>query len=120
MNRERELLFTINKSDFIIQTFRCGGNGGQNQNKVNSGVRIIHKASGVTTESREERSQLQNKHIAFKRLTNDPQFKLWIQRRVNEIETGKTLEQKVSEDMRDENLKIEAIDADSGGWTEIK
>ena len=46
----REKLFSI--KDFEVQTFRSGGPGGQNQNKRNTGVRIIHKSSGAKEESR--------------------------------------------------------------------
>lgn len=56
------------KDDFEVDTFRSGGPGGQNQNKVNSGVRIKDKITGLAVESREERSQLQNKKIAWHRL----------------------------------------------------
>ena len=56
----KELLFTIRKKDFEIQTFRSGGKGGQHQNKTDSGVRIIHKASGAVGESRNDKSQHRN------------------------------------------------------------
>jgi len=69
-------LFTLNKKDFEIQTFRSGGSGGQHQNKTNTGVRIIHKKSGAVGESREHKSQLQNKKAAFTRLTKTDKFKL--------------------------------------------
>ena len=72
-----DLVFSITKDDFEIQTFRSGGKGGQNQNKVESGVRIIHKASGCVSEAREQRDQIQNKRIAFKRLIEQPKFKAW-------------------------------------------
>jgi protein subunit release factor B len=39
--RKRKLVFSVTSKDLNIQTFRSGGKGGQNQNKVNSGVRII-------------------------------------------------------------------------------
>jgi protein subunit release factor A len=64
----RELIFSATKNDFIVETFRSGGPGGQHQNKTDSGVRIIHKATGLRAESREYRSQYQNKKIAFRRL----------------------------------------------------
>lgn len=69
-----ERLFAITKEDFTIQTFRSGGKGGQNQNKVNSGVRIIHNASGAVGEARDSRDQLQNKRNAFKRCVNSDKF----------------------------------------------
>src|SRR5205823_1858378 len=46
--------------DLERQTFRSGGPGGQHQNKTESGVRFIHKPSGVAAESRSERSQVKN------------------------------------------------------------
>jgi protein subunit release factor B len=44
-SEKRELLFSITKEDFEIQTFCSGGKGGQHQNKVETGVRILHKYS---------------------------------------------------------------------------
>ena len=56
------------KDDFGVDTFRAGGKGGQNQNKVESGVRITDKITGLSSECREERDQLQNKAKAFEKL----------------------------------------------------
>lgn len=75
---ERTPLFHLTKADFDIQTFRSGGPGGQHQNKTETGVRIIHKASGIGAESRSERSQYQNRQIAFRRLCADPKFVQWL------------------------------------------
>jgi len=113
----RELLFSINKKDFTIQTFRSGGKGGQHQNKTDSGVRIIHKESGAVGESRTDKSQHRNKRLALERLTETAKFKIWVQRRVLEIIEGKTIEQKVKESMVPENIKTEIKD-ENGRWVD--
>lgn len=56
------------KKDFKFDTFRCGGPGGQNQNKLDTGVRVTHIPSGLTAECRETRSQLTNKRLAFRKV----------------------------------------------------
>ena len=108
-------LFSLTKKDFEIQTFHSGGPGGQNQNKRDTGVRIIHSASGAVGEARDSRSQLENKRTALKRLTETGKFRIWVARRSHEIELGKTVEQQVDEIMQPENLKIEYADED-GNW----
>jgi protein subunit release factor B len=106
--KEKHLLFSITKNDFRVDTFRSGGKGGQHQNKTESGVRITHYASGAVGESREERSQLQNKKKAFERLTESDIFQKWLK-----IEIAKTLgkyvdiEEKVNQMVAEENLKVE-------------
>lgn len=112
---KKELLFTITKKDFDVQTFRSGGPGGQHQNKVNSGVRIVHRASGAVGESRTDRSQHRNRRLALERLVKSGKFKIWQARKVSELTSGKTIKQKVDEAMLPENLKIEARDK-SGRW----
>lgn len=77
---ERQLLFSVTLADCDVQTFRAGGPGGQNQNKRDTGVRIIHRASGARGESREERSQLQNKRLAFRRMADSAMFQAWVAR----------------------------------------
>ena len=78
MTKERTPLLHLTRDDFEIQSFRSGGPGGQHQNKTETGIRIIHHASGARAESREERSQLQNKQIAFRKLATDPKFVAWL------------------------------------------
>src|SRR4051794_35794695 len=58
----------IRPDDLERQTFRSGGPGGQHQNKTESGVRYIHKPTGIAAESRSERSQHKNDDMALKLL----------------------------------------------------
>ncbi len=112
MNRQHVL--TVTKADLDIQTFRAGGPGGQHQNKTNSAVRIIHRESGAVGESRSDRSQHVNKRLAFRRMTESPKFRAWVARRAAEAREGQSLEQKVDEMLKPENLRVEGFK--DGEW----
>lgn len=51
-----------------MDTFRSGGKGGQHQNKVESGVRLTHRPTGIVVTSRKHRSQHRNREDALERL----------------------------------------------------
>jgi hypothetical protein len=112
----RELLFSITRKDFDVQTFCSGGPGGQHQNKTESGVRIVHRESGAVGECRTERSQHANKKNALRLLISSAKFKIWHARKVYNLLSGKTIEQRVDEDMRPANLKVEI--KEDGKWVQ--
>ncbi len=63
---EQEVVCT--DQDVRFERFHCGGKGGQNVNKVETGVRLIHVPTGITVTSTSERSQLLNKKDALEKL----------------------------------------------------
>ena len=106
----KELLFSLTKKDFRVDTFRAGGKGGQKQNKTNSGVRVTHIASGAVGEGRDERSQVQNRKNAFTRCINSDIFQKWYK-----LECAKkmglfaNIQSQVDKMMSPDNLKIETF-----------
>ncbi len=113
---EKKLLFSLTKKDFEIQTFRAGGKGGQYQNKTESGVRIIHSASGAIGEARDGRSQSDNKANAFRRLVGSKKFKIWhkmeVARHLGQLQD---IEVEIQKAIRPENLLVEVMN--NGKWS---
>lgn len=113
----RRLLFSVTIKDCKVQTFAAGGPGGQHQNRIRSGVRIIHPPSGARGEARDSRDQLTNKRSAFVRMCKTKEFEAWhkdeTQRRLGKLD----LEARVEAEMKPWHLKTETKDED-GRWKE--
>lgn len=116
---DRELLFSVTKDDFELQTFRAGGKGGQGQNKRSTGVRLIHHASGARGEARDQRSFDQNRKNAFLRLLETPEWTAWYKLQcAKSLGRAVEIEEYIKKAMQPQNFKTEIKD-EKGRWIEV-
>ena len=115
----KELLFSLDRSNFDFQYFRAGGKGGQNQNKTSSACRVRHPESGAVAESREFRDQLSNKRAAWRKCVQSNTFQSWLRleiaRRNLSADQRAGRERELAEWMNDDNIRVEFRAAD-GTW----
>ncbi len=108
-------LFSVGIKQCEVQTFRCGGNGGQNVNKVESGVRIIHHPSGSIGQSTDTRDQFRNKRLAFARMASTEKFKMWVRMESSRLMGQPSVEEIVERQMDQVNLRVDIKD-EKGRW----
>ena len=114
---KKELLFSIIKKDIKIEYFSGTGAGGQHRNKHQNCVRLHHPDSGIIVTGQSNRERKANLRDAFANLVKHPKFRLWYNCKIQEVLTGKRLEDIVDEMLTPENLKIEVKKDEK--WTAV-
>jgi protein subunit release factor B len=109
----KELIFSVTEKDFKVEfstaNVKAGGSG---KDTSNTAVRIFHPDSGAEGISKDERSQSQNKKIAFNRLVESDKFKNWHRAKTAAILAGYEKSEEMIEDtvetaMDPKNIKVE-------------
>ncbi len=113
----KKKLGTITAKDCKWDYFRAGGKGGQHQNKASTACRVTHPPSGAVGESREYKSQLQNKQAAWRKMAESQAFTLWVKKQAGEDaiteaqrrQAESMIALRVERTMIDENLLVEVF-----------
>lgn len=113
----KQLLFSVTAKDCEWKYMRGTGNGGQKKNKTNSAVHCIHRPSGAHGYAEDERSQHQNRQLAFKRMAESKQFKEWLHVEFQRL-TGQlaAIEDEVNRQMH--RIKVE-VKNEEGLWQAV-
>ena len=101
-------LFSVTPADCREERYRGSGAGGQNRNKRDTGVRFTHEPSGAVGESEAQRSQAQNRRVAFEKMAKSPRFIMWAKAQGQaRIEGHASLDRKLDQLMDEQNLRVE-------------
>lgn len=115
---KREKLFSVTIHDCRVDTYRGSGKGGQNRNKRDTAVRVVHEPSGAIGQCEEQRTQWQNKKVAFGRMARTKEFDKWLRleasKRTGELER---IKKKVDRELK--HVKVECKD-ENGRWVNEK
>jgi len=106
---KKELLFSVTKKDFEVTWFSGTGAGGQYRNKHQNCCRIIHKESGSMGTGQSQRDRISNQKEAFNNCVNTLSFKLWLNKKIYEIENKdkESLDSIVDREMK--KIKVEVM-----------
>lgn len=113
----RQPVFSVTAKDCEWSYTRGTGNGGQKKNKTSSAVHCKHPPSGAYGYAEDNRSQHQNRQLAFQRMAATKEFKDWLHREFLR-RTGQqaVIEDNVKREMR--KIRVE-VKNDEGLWTEV-
>lgn len=111
------LILSVTAGDCRWEYFPAGKNGGQNGNKNSTACRVTHPPSGAKGESRETKSQLQNRKAAFRRMVGTKEFQLWLkimtgQMDAEKAEMDRRVKNWVDKQMKPENIVTEFYEPD--------
>ena len=115
---EKKLLFSVSISDCEVQQYKGPGNGGQKRQKTSSAIRIKHQPSGAVGQCSEHREQSLNKKVAFLRMIETQEFKIWHKKKCSELLGKPTIEEIVEEQMHPKNIYTEIKD-ENGDWINL-
>jgi protein subunit release factor B len=115
----RELLFRVTRSDFDESHVRGSGPGGQHRNKVSTGVRLTHRASGATAEATDDKSQTRNRIEAFRRIRETPEWKRWFREMVAVTSGRESTDQTIQRMMHPDNITTQVLDGRSR-WVTVQ
>lgn len=111
---KRTLLFSVSIRDCRVEALASTpGAGGQHKNRRHTAIRITHPPSNAVGYSADERSQLQNKEAAFKRMINTKEFKNWHRIECARRMGAKSVDQLVEEAMQPQHIRVETLNEKS-------